>query len=230
MIEEGQLNFKDIFKSNILDKVPTFSLLDAVIVLGLAFVLGLFVFFVYKKTFRGVMYSASFGVSLLSMTLITTLIIMAISSNIILSLGMVGALSIVRFRSAVKEPMDIAFLFWAISIGIVIGAGLIPLAVYGSLFIGVIMLFFVNTNSTDNPYILVIRCDGDESEKEAMDYIIRSVKKHVIKSKTVAAGTGVELTVEIRLKDMSTKFVNEISGISGVNNVVLVSYNGEYMS
>ncbi len=226
----NQLNFNDIFKSNILDKVTSFSVLDMVIALGLAFMLGLFVFLVYKKTFRGVMYSASFGVSLLSMTLITTLIIMAISSNIILSLGMVGALSIVRFRSAIKEPLDIAFLFWAISVGIVLGAGLIPLAVFGSLFIGIIMVLFVNKRSTDNPYILVLRCDGDESEKDAMDYITKSVKKHVVKSKTVAAGSGVELTVEIRLKDMSTRFVNEISLIAGVNNAVLVSYNGEYMS
>jgi len=225
-----QLNFNDIFKTNILDKVTSFSMLDTAIAMGLAFVLGLFIFLVYKKTFRGVMYSASFGVSLLSMTLITTLIIMAISSNVILSLGMVGALSIVRFRSAIKEPIDISFLFWAISAGIVLGAGLIPLAIFGSLFIGVIMVVFVNKKSTDNPYILVIRCDSDESERDVMDYVSRSVKKHVVKSKTVASGSGIELTVEIRLKDMSTKFVNEISHIAGVNNAVLVSYNGEYMS
>ncbi|SFG06066.1 Uncharacterized membrane protein YhiD, involved in acid resistance [Desulfotomaculum arcticum] len=225
-----QLNFNDIFKSNFLDKVTSFSMLDTAVALGLAFVLGLYIFMVYKKTFKGVMYSASFGVSLLSMTLITTLIIMAISSNVILSLGMVGALSIVRFRSAIKEPIDIAFLFWAISSGIVLGAGLIPLAVFGSLFIGVIMLVFVNKKSTDNPYILVIKCDGDDSENAAMQYIQSSVKKHIVKSKTVAAGSGVELTVEIRLKDMSTKFVNEISAITGVNSAVLVSYNGEYLS
>lgn len=225
-----QLNFNDIFKTNILDTVTSFSMLDTAIAMGLAFVLGLFIFLVYKKTFRGVMYSASFGVSLLSMTLITTLIIMAISSNVILSLGMVGALSIVRFRSSIKEPMDISFLFWAISAGIVLGAGLIPLAIFGSLFIGVIMVVFVNKKSTDNPYILVIRCDSDESERDVMDYVSKSVKKHVVKSKTVASGSGIELTVEIRLKDMSTKFVNEIGHIAGVNNAVLVSYNGEYMS
>jgi len=200
----NQFTFNDIFKSNFLDKVTSFSMLDMVIAMGLAFVLGLFIFMVYKKTFKGVMYSASFGVSLLAMTLITTLIIMAISSNVILSLGMVGALSIVRFRSAIKEPIDIAFLFWAISIGIVLGAGLIPLAIFGSLFIGIIMVLFVNQKSTDNPYILVV--------------------------KTVAAASGVELTVEIRLKDMSTNFVNEISRMTGVNHAVLVSYNGEYMS
>lgn len=226
----NQFTFNDIFKSNFLDKVTSFSMLDMVIAMGLAFVLGLFIFMVYKKTFKGVMYSASFGVSLLVMTLITTLIIMAISSNVILSLGMVGALSIVRFRSAIKEPIDIAFLFWAISIGIVLGAGLIPLAIFGSLFIGIIMVLFVNQKSTDNPYILVVKCAGDDSEKDVLDYIKRNVKKHVVKSKTVAAASGVELTVEIRLKDMSTNFVNEISRMTGVNHAVLVSYNGEYMS
>lgn len=155
---------------------------------------------------------------------------MAISSNVILSLGMVGALSIVRFRSAIKEPIDIVFLFWAISIGIVLGAGFIPLAVFGSLFIGIILVLFINHKSLDNPYILVVKCSGDESEQNVMDYIKRNVKKHVVKSKTVAAATGVELTIEIKLKDMTTKFVNEISRIAGVNHAVLVSYNGEYMS
>jgi uncharacterized membrane protein YhiD involved in acid resistance len=225
-----QFNFNDIFKSSFLDKISSFSMLDTAIALGLAFILGLFIFMVYKKTFKGVMYSANFGVSLLAMTLITTLIIMAISSNVILSLGMVGALSIVRFRSAIKEPIDIAFLFWAISIGIVLGAGLIPLAIFGSLFIGIIMLFFVNQKSTDNPYILVINCTDDNSEQKALDYVKGKVKKHVVKAKTVAASSGVELTVEIRLKDMSTQFVNEVSRIAGVNNAVLVSYNGDYMS
>lgn len=225
-----QLNFNDIFKSSFLEKATSFSLLDMVIALGLAFALGLFIILVYKKTFRGVMYSSSFAVSLMFMTLITTLIIMAVTSNVILSLGMVGALSIVRFRAAIKDPVDVAFLFWAISSGIVLGAGLIPLAVFGSVFIGVVMLIFMNRKSSDNPYLLIVNCNDDESEKYVMDYITDSVKKHVIKSKTVAADAGIELTVEIRLKDMSTKFVNEISGITGVNNAILVSYNGEYMA
>lgn len=226
----SQLNFNDIFKSSFLEKATTFSLLDTVIALGLAFAIGLFIFLVYKKTFKGVMYSESFGTSLLSMTLITTLIILAITSNVVLSLGMVGALSIVRFRTAIKEPMDIAFLFWSISAGIVLGAGLIPLAIFGSAFIGVIMMIFVNKKSTDNPYILVINCNSDESETAAVEYIKKSVKKHVVKSKTVSSSNGIELTVEIRLKEMSTKFVNELSHIQGINNAILVSYNGEYMS
>ena len=224
------MTFNDIFKSSFLEKASTFNILDMVIALALAFAIGLFIFLVYKKTFRGVMYSENFGVSLLAMTLVTTLIILAVTSNVVLSLGMVGALSIVRFRSAVKEPLDIAFVFWSVSSGIVLGAGLIPLAIFGSVFIGIIMLVFVNKKSSDNPYILIVNCTDDNSENLAMNHINKSVKKHVIKSKTVSASNGIELTVEIRLKEMSTKFVNEINKLEGVNNVVLVSYNGDYMS
>ena len=224
------MTFNDIFKSSFLEKASTISILDMVIALVLAFAIGLFIFLVYKKTFRGVMYSENFGVSLLAMTLVTTLIILAVTSNVILSLGMVGALSIVRFRSAIKEPLDIAFVFWSVSTGIVLGAGLIPLAVFGSVFIGIILLVFVNTKSSDTPYILIVNCDEDNSEYLTMQHINKSGKKHVIKSKTVSGDIGIELTVEIRLKEMSTKFVNEINHLEGVRNVVLVSYNGDYMS
>lgn len=223
------LNFSDIFKSSFMENISAFSVLDTIIALTLAFVIGLFIMAVYKKTFKGVMYSHSFCVSLLALNLITTLIILAITSNVILSLGMVGALSIVRFRSAIKEPLDIAFLFWSISAGIVIGAGLIPLAVFGSLFIGIILVLFINRQTTDNPYLLVLSCLNDESEKEALKTVNAYVKKHVIKSKTVSAQNGIEVTVEIRFKEMETKFVNEISQISGVKNAVLVSYNGDYL-
>ncbi|MTM42990.1 DUF4956 domain-containing protein [Turicibacter sanguinis] len=223
------LNFSDIFKSSFMENISAFSVLDTIIALTLAFVIGLFIMAVYKKTFKGVMYSHSFCVSLLALNLITTLIILAITSNVILSLGMVGALSIVRFRSAIKEPLDIAFLFWSISAGIVIGAGLIPLAVFGSLFIGIILVLFINRQTTDNPYLSVLSCLNDESEKEALKTVNAYVKKHVIKSKTVSAQNGIEVTVEIRLKEMETKFVNEISQISGVKNAVLVSYNGDYL-
>ncbi len=128
--------FQDIFKSSFLERLDAVSLPDAAIALALAFCLGLFIFLVYKKCYAGVMYAPSFGVTLIALTLITTLLILAVTSNIVLSLGMVGALSIVRFRTAIKEPMDIAFLFWAIAAGIVLAAGLIPLAVVGSLFVG----------------------------------------------------------------------------------------------
>jgi uncharacterized membrane protein YhiD involved in acid resistance len=219
----------DIFKSNFLEKASTFSILDTIIALALALAIGLFIFSIYKKTFNGVMYSSNFAVSLVAMTLITTLIILAVTSNVVLSLGMVGALSIVRFRSAIKEPLDIAYIFWSISSGIVLGAGLIPLAVIGSIVIGLFMLIFVNRKSSDNPYILVLNCLNEESEEKAITFINDKVKKHLIKSKTVSSDSNIEITMEIRLKDMSTTFINELASITGVNNAALVSYNGDYM-
>lgn len=223
------LTFKDIFKSSFLENITSFSIFDTMIALVLSFSLGLFIFYVYKKTFNGVMYSTSFGVSLMAMTLITTFVILAVTSNVVLSLGMVGALSIVRFRAAIKEPLDIAFLFWAIASGIVLGAGMIPLAVIGTTLIGIIMLLFVNKKSSDNPYIVVINCHSDAAEKEATEKIKSFVKKYVVKSKAVSSSC-IELTVEVRLKDMNTEFINQLSSIEGVNNAVLVSYNGDYMS
>ena len=224
------ITFNDVFKSSFMEKVGSFSILDMVLAMGLAFIMGLFIYMVYKKTFKGVMYSTSFGASLMAMTMITTFIILAVTSNVVLSLGMVGALSIVRFRSAVKEPIDIAFLFWAISVGIVLGAGLIPLAVFGSLFIGVVLLIFVNKKSNDNPYIVLVNMMGDSTEDNVMNFIRNRVQKYIVKSKTVSSGSNIELSVEVKLKNMSTGFINEISQIEGVNNAVLVSYNGEYMS
>lgn len=221
------MTFNDIFKSSFLEKAAEFSILDVGIAMLISFAIGLFIFYVYQKTFSGVMYSASFGVSIMAMTLITTLIILAVTSNIILSLGMVGALSIVRFRTAVKEPLDIAFLFWAISAGIVVGAGLITLAVIGTIFIGIILLIFVNRKSNDTPYIIVLNLDNDNAEKNCMEMINARTKKSLIKAKTVTKN-GIELTVEVRLIDMSAKLLNELIEIKGVNNACLVSYNGEY--
>lgn len=226
---QNTINFTDIFKSGFLERMTSVSIPDMVLALAIAFTLGLFIMQVYKKTFKGVMYSAGFGQSLMMLTLITTLTILAITSNVVLSLGMVGALSIVRFRSAIKEPMDIAFLFWSISAGIVVGAGLISLAVIGSLFIGITMVLFVNKNTRDNPYILVVSCEDDESEKAVTALIGKRMSRYVVKSKTVSPSSGIELTVEIRIKDTTTDFVNDISKVNGVFNTALVSYNGDYM-
>ena len=140
------MTFNDIFKSSFIENIASVSLLDMAIALILSFGLGLFIFFVYKKTYQGVMYSSSFGTTLLALTMITTIVILAVTSNVVLSLGMVGALSIVRFRTAIKEPLDIAFLFWSIADGIVLAAGMIPLAVIGSIIIGLILMIFVNKN------------------------------------------------------------------------------------
>lgn len=222
------MTFSDIFKSSFLENVTAVGVLDMVLALGLAFALGVFIFLIYKKTYMGVMYSSGFGVTLIALTMITTLVILAVTSNVVLSLGMVGALSIVRFRTAIKEPLDIAFLFWAIAVGIVLAAGLIPLAVFGSVFIGIILLIFVNHKDNTHPYIVVIRCDGHDSEIAVLDNLKTHTRKCMVKSKT-ATKESVEINVEIRLKDDNTDFINEIANIDGVGSAVLVSYNGDYM-
>lgn len=222
------MSFQDVFKSSFLENITSVSIFDMVLALLLAFGLGMFIFLIYKKTFAGVMYSSSFGVTLVALTMISTLVILAVTSNVVLSLGMVGALSIVRFRTAIKEPLDIAFLFWSIAVGIVLAAGMIPLAVFGSVIIGMVLLVFANKKSHINPYIVVIRCENHDSELAATDFLKKQVQRFVVKSKTVQKG-AVELNVEIRMKDDNTDFINILSEINGVNSAVLVSYNGDYM-
>jgi uncharacterized membrane protein YhiD involved in acid resistance len=222
------MNFQDIFKSSFLDNVTSISILDMVLAMALAFGLGVLIFFVYKKTFKGVMYSSSFGVTLIALTMISTLVIMAVTSNVVLSLGMVGALSIVRFRAAIKEPLDIAFLFWSIAVGIVLAAGMLPLAVFGSVVIAVVLLVFVNRKTHDNPYIVVIHCSDAKAEAAATASLKEHTAKHVIKSKTVTADS-IELHFEVRLKSDDTSFINTLSKLDGVSDAVLVSYNGDYM-
>ena len=222
------MTFNDIFKSSFLENVTSVSILDMVIAMVLAFAIGMFIFLVYKKTYQGVMYSSSFGVTLVALTMITTLVILAVTSNVVLSLGMVGALSIVRFRTAIKEPLDIAFLFWSIAVGIVLAAGMIPLAVFGSIIIGIILIAFVNKKSSIMPYIVVLSCTGHDAETKASEFIKSKVNRFVVKSKSVQKG-NIELNIEIRLKSDNTDFINELADMDGINSAVLVSYNGEYM-
>ena len=222
------MSFNDIFKSSFLENVSEFSILDTVIGLAVALVIGLFIFIIYKKTLTGVLYSSGFALTLVGLSLVTTLVIMAVTSNVVLSLGMVGALSIVRFRTAIKEPMDIAFLFWAIAAGIVLAAGLIPLAVVGSLFVGVVLLVFSRQKNGESPYILVVHCADQDVEGQVRALVEARVRRLNLKSKSVAPGQ-IELNYEVRLRDADTEFINELGAMEGVGNVVLVSYNGDYM-
>jgi uncharacterized membrane protein YhiD involved in acid resistance len=222
------MTFHDIFKSSFLENVTSVSLLDMALTLVLAFCVGLFIFLIYKKTYTGVMYSSSFGVTLVALTMITSLVILAVTSNVVLSLGMVGALSIVRFRTAIKEPLDIAFLFWSIAVGIVLAAGMIPLAVIGSVFIGLVLLVFVNRKSHSNPYIVVLQCQDHDSETRAKAFLEQQTQRCTVKSKS-AQKDNIELNLEIRLKDDNTDFINALAEMPGVHSAVLVSYNGDYM-
>ena len=223
------MTFNDIFKSSFLENVSEFSILDTLIGLAVALVIGLFIFIIYKKTLTGMLYSSGFALTLAGLSLVTTLVIMAVTSNVVLSLGMVGALSIVRFRTAIKEPVEIVFLFWSLAVGIVIGAGMIPLAVIGSAIIGVILLLFANRKIHNNPYILVTNCTDENAENAVMDILGKEAEHCVVKSKTVTT-SGIELTAELRTKTASTAFVNAIAQLPGVETATLVSYNGEYLS
>lgn len=223
------MKFTDLFTSDMLSRVTAVSVTDMILGIVLSFLLGMFIFYVYQKTFNGVLYSANFGLTLIALCMISAVLIMAVSSNIVLSLGMVGALSIVRFRTAIKEPLDIAFLFWAIAAGIILATGMIPLAVFGSVAIGGIMLTLANKGGKNNPYILVIHLQDSDSEAKVMELIQASTARHLIKSKTFSKDGREEFTVEVQLKDGESAFVKSIHEAAGVEDVVMVSYNGDYM-
>lgn len=175
------------------------------------------------------LYSKSFNVSLIGMTLVTAMVIIAINSNLVLSLGMVGALSIVRFRTPIKDPTDLIFLFWAAAAGIVTGAGFYTLAIIGSVIVGLVLFVFVKSASMETPYLLVINSDSDVNENDIYGKLNKLVKRYNVKQKTVTTD-NIEMTVELRLKQNTPQFVNEITAISGVKHAVLVSYSGDYVS
>ncbi|WP_438349538.1 DUF4956 domain-containing protein [Paenibacillus sp. FA6] len=223
-------NFTDILKKSVTDNfVSDISISKILITMAVSFLIGFFIFLLYKRVFSGVLYSKSFNVSLIGMSLVTSMIIIAINSNLVLSLGMVGALSIVRFRTPIKDPTDLIFLFWATSVGIVCGAGFFTLAAIGSIIIGLVMFLFIKRTSIETPYLLVVNCDGDESELAVHKQLSTSVKRFNVKQKTITNG-NIEMTLELRLDDKEGSFVNQLSGIAGVKNAVLISYSGDYVS
>jgi len=222
------MNFEDLFRFELFENIYAMSFLDIAVVLVLAFLVGSFIFWIYTHTYSGVMYSTSFGVSIVALTMIATIVILAVTSNVVLSLGMVGALSIVRFRTAVKDPMDIVFLFWSITAGIVLAAGFLVLALLGTGLIGLMLYMFAKRHTFSSPYILMVIGDAPQIEEVVRKELNNAVKKVVIKSKAMSSGT-VELNFEIRLKDENTAFIDKLEKIDGISRVMLVSYNGDYM-
>ena len=200
------------------------SWLTILVSLVLAFAVGLFIAWIYRRNFRGVMYSNNFALTLVLMTLITCPVVMCIKESIQLSMGMVGALSIVRFRTAVKDPLDTAYMFWALTMGILLGAGqffLTALAVVG---IGILITVVVNLQSKRmNSFLLVLRM-GDEAERAASQ-IVASVRNQQLKSKTVSSN-GIEATYEVRV-DKPDALLNKLRAVQGVYDATLVSYSGE---
>lgn len=221
------MSFVDIFKKSFMEQFTGMISVQSILLsLGTAFIIAIFILFVYKKTFTGVIYSKSFSLSILLLTLVTTLIIQTISSNITLSLGMVGALSIVRFRTAVKEPVDTGFMFWAITAGIMAGANLYIAALIGSLIVG--LLYFICYSfglKMGNKYLVIVRYDQAVSDK--VEKVIKDNLKYRVKSRSIN-NEVIEYSFEIELNDENQKVVDKISTISGVKNINIVSYQNDF--
>lgn len=179
-----------------------------------------------KKTFTGVLYSRNFNITLLSMTMATTLIIIGVTSNVVLSLGMVGALSIVRFRTAIKDPMDTFYIFWSIAVGILCGAGQIPLAAIGSLIIGLVLLVVVNHITIENPYLFIVRMQ-DGTEDEIIEIFQNTGISFETKTKIINSSNK-EITYELKLKNNNSDFVNIVSNLYGIESATLLSYDGNF--
>jgi len=222
----------DTIKSSVLENFTgTISITDMLLSLIVAFLISLFIIYVYRKTYTGVVYSKAFSLCILMLSMVTAMIIRTISSNISLSLGMVGALSIVRFRTAVKEPVDTGFMFWGISAGIMAGAGLYIIAIIASLILGV--LYFVTYLMgfrVANRYLLVLKYDIDAHTEVMMR--LKTLKKFKVRSKSIF-NDKVELSLEVDIKEnkngnVNTTIVDEFSGVNGVINASLIAYQNDF--
>ncbi len=220
-------SFKDVFKSGFLENFSSLTVTQGVLIITVSFLLGLLICLIYRLSYRGVLFSRSFCVSLLAMDVITTLIIMSVTSNVILSLGMVGALSIVRFRTAIKDPLDIAFLYYSIAAGIMCGANLLGLAAIGVVLVGVILFVASRLPAASDSYILMLTVNADD-EEPVVKYIKKNTKKAALKSKALV-GTSAELSLEVTLDAGSTKFMNKLNAYPGVSAVTIVKSTGEYV-
>ncbi len=214
-------SFADIFKT-------TLSPLQVIATLVIALVIGLFMFFIYRKTFGGVMYSRNFNVSLIMLTMVSALMLMLINNSLALSLGMVGALSIIRFRTAVKDPMDTVFMFWAVGEGIAVGTKFFDIAVIAAVVIGVVMILLsVFRGRGAQPYLLIVHYD--EGASGQIKQMVKQLPGGKLKSKTVQRD-GIELTMEVRLRDNETAFVEKFLRVDGVFDATLISHQGDIVS
>lgn len=216
--------FSDIFKKSFLEEAGSLTIQAFVLSMLAAFLCGMIVYAVYRAFYKGVIYNNNFNILLVMTSLVSCFVVMVISSNVVLSLGMVGALSIVRYRAAVKDPLDVGFLFWTVAIGITCGAGLYLISIMATAFIAVIYILLVKVRNRKHQYLLIVKhhnaAAGAVQEK-------LSKLRLVLKNRT-AAGDYTELTYEIRLSGKNTDFVTELSGIEGVSSAVLVEFSGDY--
>ena len=218
-----------LFSVSFFEKAVAFSLPDTLLTLLTAGLLGLFIAALYKATYQGVMYTMTYGVTLVAITMISAMILCVVTSNVVLTLGMVGALSIIRFRTSIKEPMDIMFMFWAVAAGIATGAGMAGVAVLGSLCIGLLIVLLTRGRQNGVPYILVLQVEDQAAEKRALEVVAANVKRSRVKSKRVTK-EETEITVDLRLKNENTDFMHAVNALPGVRSAMLVTYNGEYMT
>lgn len=209
-----------------IDRITT---LNIVINILMSFLIGVFIFYIYKKTFQGVLYQRSFNVSLIIASTVTSLVIMTISGNLVLSLGMVGALSIVRFRTPVKDSMDLVFLFWAISAGIANGVGYYNISVTGSAMIAIFLLILTRFKSESNSYLIVMQLPADSDEEGIMKGLRKITEKVSLKSKTITQ-ESVDLTLEAKIKGGATVAVTDALKEAGVIQATIVSYNDDFAS
>lgn len=222
----------DTIKKSVLDNFTgTISVGSMLLSLIVAFFIGLFIIYVYRKTYTGVVYSKAFSLCILMLAMVTAMIIRTISSNISLSLGMVGALSIVRFRTAVKEPVDTGFMFWGISAGIMAGAGLYIIAIIASLGIGIFyFVTYLMGFKVANRYLLVLKYKA--GAHESIMRKLKALKKFKVRSKSIF-GNEVELSLEVDIKEnkkgsVSTEIVDQFSGVDGVINASLIAYQNDF--
>ena len=228
MLTSLSLNAFDFIKNSVLDQFNGSGTTVGQMILSLvvAFGMGLFILLIYRQTFRGVLYSKGFAFSLILLAMVTALVIRTISSNPALSLGMVGALSIVRFRTAIKDPVDTLFMFWSITCGIMAGAGLYLIGIIAC--VGVGFLYFVISlfhKKSKSPYLLVVRYDPAKSAN--IGKALRILPKHRIKSRTMTR-SGAEITVEVSLRDDEMTTIDKFLSVDGVMDASLVSYEGEF--
>lgn len=221
------MSFKDVLKKSFWEGMAStdFTTKEIILVLVIAGLLSLYIYGIYRVTTRKSFYSKSFNTSLVAMTLITAAIIVTIQSSVVISLGMVGALSIVRFRTAIKDPMDLIFLFWSISIGIICGAGLFKIAVLLSVAVSILILILELIPVSKPPMILVINADKVEAEDEFIEVVRACTKHYKIKSRNMTK-QGLDLVIELRIKD-GGELVRNLGSIASVQAVSLLSHDGE---
>lgn len=221
------MSTKDVIKKSVLEAggYASVNWVKIIVALAAALVMGMLIYQVYKKFYTGVVYSRSFATTLIGMTVLTCMVTLAISSNIVISLGMVGALSIVRYRTAVKDPMDLLYLFWAITTGITTGAGMYLLAVAAAVIMILMLYIMYYRQQNGQIYIAVIHYTGEETGDKILTTFGKM--KYFIKSKTMR-GEKVEMAVEVFVRKNDTFFQERIGRLEGVEDVTLIQYNGEY--